>query len=212
MGSIIIGGGGDKESSALLDAEYEKLVLDSSYNSSCLYIPHAMESSRHASAFEWFLGAYKFFSSAKLLQTKDDIDGDYDSIYMGGGYCHRLRDNLLELGIDNGYLSSFLQGGGVLYGGSAGGVVLGKSLVSSREVLRYPEVFMSLQHDGLDLCDGWSFRPHYLGTEEEDRSLDTLAQAYHIGIIALSEDSGLIFNGSGELNAINESNTRTIRS
>ncbi len=191
-GAIFIGGGGGKEDAVELDAAYKNKVLSSSKSPSCLYIPHAMESGKHSKALHWFTETYDFFEDIKLLQAPKDLEDEYDSIYMGGGYCHRLRDTLISFDVHSAFFKSFIGKGGSLYGGSAGGVVLGKTLLSSREVMLRPETFLPLDHQGMDICNGLSFRPHFTGSKDEALAIESLSREQEIAVIALSEGAGVI--------------------
>lgn len=203
MGAIFIGGGGGKEKATEIDAAYRNNVLASDRSPKCLYIPHAMEREKHPEALSWFVETYDFFDDVKLFSGPEDLEGDYNSIYMGGGYCHRLRDVLWSFGVYSEYFKSFVASGGSLYGGSAGGVVLGRSLLSSREVMLRPETFLPLDQQGMDVCSGLSFRPHFTGSQEEALLVESLARDENMAVIALGEEAGVIIQDDQEYSVVN---------
>ncbi len=204
MSSVFVGGGGTAEQSLQFDNIYKEKVLDIEARPSCLYIPLALEKPRHNSAFEWFCETYSFFECPTLLRTVDDVIGDYTSIYLGGGYTHRLLYALGSLGLDGDYFSDAVTNGTIIYGGSAGGVLMGKSLLTAREVMRDPERYMHMSKIGFNLCQGMSIRPHFGNSSEERSAIDTLAKTEGISIIALGEESGVIFCNSGSYEVFNE--------
>ena len=212
MGAIFIGGGGGKELAASLDEAYKSSILKSEKPATCLYIPHAMKQERHADAYEWFVDKYDFFNEVTLLKDRDDVIMEYSSIYLGGGFCHVLRDTLQGLGMDRAFFQSFVSSGGNLYGGSAGGVVLGKSLLFCREVMLHPEEFVPLQQDGFNVCSDLSFSPHYIGEDSEKMELERLAVKHGLGIVALGEDSGIIFRDNISYSIVNAEHTLQVGS
>jgi dipeptidase E len=164
----------------------------------------------HEAAYEWLVGTHTFFAQVTLLVDRDDLDRKTHHIYMGGGYSHILRDTLRHFGINNGFFKSFIARGGILYGGSAGGVVLGRTLLSSREVMLHPTDYESVDNEGFDICSGFSFEPHYTNGESEIGALRRLATNQNINILALGERSGVVFDNDGSHAVINPEYTLPI--
>ena len=89
-------------------------------------------------------------------------------------------------------LQGFIQNGGVVYGGSAGAIIMGKSIVTG---LHSDKNKVNLRNfDGLDYLNGYSIWCHYKDVEEEQ--VLKCSKDYALPIIAVPETSGLYFEDS----------------
>jgi dipeptidase E len=126
---------------------------------------------------------------ARAGRTALDLDG-VDVIAIPGGntfnLAHMLRaDGLFPL------LSSFLERGGGVYGGSAGAVLMGAD-IGIASIADSNDVGLE-ETSGLDLVGGLDVLPHYR------RELHGVARAHHRdsghGLLCLPEPSGVIIVG-----------------
>lgn len=192
-GTIILAGGGGIKDSFELDRIYFSLL---SKSAKILYIPIALQTGIFSaeSCHNWF---------TKLLTTHDtggDIDftmhlaqdpvpnlTDYESIYMGGGNTYRLLTYLISSGMDKRIID-FTARGGIVYGGSAGAMVLGKDIRTAEEEndSNYPHFL------GCNLLGGKSVVCHY--SDALKQKISSIQKKITTPILALSEQSGLVLD------------------
>ena len=189
---IFIGGGGDIE----IAKKFDKLFFDSlEYNSKILYIPIAMGATTNIieRCYDWFSSLISNYNEDKnidfqiLKDTNQDIRlTDYDAIYVGGGNTYRLLSKIRQ-GNFNQKLESYLATNGLYYGGSAGGIILGKSLqtVAEESSVKYKEYL------GLNILKEYSIFPHYDNSQYD--KVVNLGKKYSLDILAIPEDAGVIF-------------------
>ena len=193
---IFIAGGGDERQSAAFDGLYETEVTSINPSPNCLYIPNATMGDNFTPMMNWFSGTYKFFDNIYLPNNiPEDIMPD--SIYIGGGYCARLKEFLKSKRMDREFFNNALASGVTVYGGSAGGVVLGASLATGREIMNDPEQYAPDDMDGIDLCSGTSFLPHY-DSSRMGAALH-LAKSLKGDVMCLSESAGVVIDNQGKL-------------
>ena len=184
MKRLVIGGGGSPEQSAKIDQEWVRMI-DS--DSPVLYIPWAQKETNLSEAEAWFRDTYTPMLGGRAIhiaQIDSELDRlqNYASVYIGGGNTGRLINQIDKVG-GRDRLRRYVENGGLVYGGSAGAIILGKTLHTA------PEVGETSQNtDGLDLLNGYSIVCHYDG---DSRRLPVL----HAPIVALPEDGGLVYDG-----------------
>lgn len=196
-GAMVLSGGGDIDQTFELDEKYFNLLGN---YSKILYIPVALEINPRANEtyFKWFSSLLEKHDKGKIEIDFTMITGDgvipnlslFDSIYFGGGNTYKLLHFVMTSGL-NKKIQQYLASGGVVYGGSAGAIILGKDVrtVENENIKKSP------LNNGLDLLAGKSISCHY--TQSEDDKLRKLAQSLQSEIIALPEDSGLITDSTG---------------
>jgi len=199
MSKVFLSGGGDIETSYSFDS----LFFDSlPQGANILYIPVAMATTmaRTEASFDWF---------SKLISSHSNNDryldftmwnaGDslpilhnYDAVYVGGGNTYRLLMVLEKLGMLE-YLKKYIRNDGIYYGGSAGAVIVGKSLrtVEEENLNNYSK------HDGMNLINNLSIFPHFLNSEKQKNTIRNICDNYTLMIAALPENSGLIIDDCG---------------
>jgi len=199
INKLFLGGGGDIEMSYAFD----KLFFDSlPQNANILYIPVAMATTmaKKEACFDWF---------SKLISNHSDNDRNidfsmwnsgeslpnlhnYNAVYVGGGNTYRLLSVLEKTGTLD-LLRRYIESGGVYYGGSAGAVIVGKSLrtVEEENLENYSK------HDGIDFINKLSIFPHFSGSEEQKSIIQNICGSHALKIAALPEGSGLIINDRG---------------
>lgn len=195
---IFISGGGDISDSAGIDSAYFSQLPE---NSKILYIPVAANLAKHGKNkyYTWFEKLVSFHSMDKniefdLLDEKDPIPdlNQYRSVYFGGGNTFKLLHFAKTSGLDQ-KLKEFLNTGGILYGGSAGAIILGKDIRSSTDVNE-----IDLQDfKGLNLFNNMSIFCHFL--EQDCSVVQNLAKYIESPILALPENSGMGFDLSGNI-------------
>lgn len=177
---IYISGGGNYLQSALLD----KLFFESCEQ--ILYIPIGLKRnfSGYEGCWEWFsLVCQKHHFSTKNVDMfiyLDELDRleKYDGIYIGGASDINV---LSQIFLTSGFadkIVSYYKNGGNIYGGSAGGVLLGQSI--------------DLQNKrGLRILP-FSILSHYSGNEHQ---IDSYFKTHQSPLVVLQENSGAVFDG-----------------
>ncbi len=188
MGKIFLSGGGNKEQTRKLDEQFARLVD----GKKMMYIPLALERDGigFEACFDWIVEVFSQFKyEIEMPQIEMFLDPkaikkqieNYDAIYIGGGNTFKLLQILYEGGIIP-KIHEFLANDKIIYGGSAGAIIFGKSIETVAE-----ENDQNYQYvDGLDLLGGNSLVCHFEGGELEK------------GVIGLKENEGLIVD-NGEI-------------
>ena len=185
---IILAGGGSKEKAELIDKYFSEII---NKNRPLLYIPFARKEPFDG-CLDWFKKTYEGYGITDIKMISDsnelrDLDlNKYSAIYVGGGNTYLLMSVLSEIDFKK-KLSSYLKNGGVYYGGSAGAVILGKSVKTSTSK-NEPD----LGEDGLDQLGGKSIACHY--REDEEKAIIHLSEEEDTEIIAIPEDSALVIS------------------
>src|SRR3989338_94052 len=199
MSKLFLSGGGDIE----ISYSFDSLFFDSlPQSANILYIPVAMATTmaRTEASLDWF---------SKLISSHSNSDkhldftmwnaGDvlpnlhnYDAVYVGGGNTYRLLMVLEKLGMLD-VLKKYIKNGGIYYGGSAGAVIVGKSLrtVEEENLNNYSK------HDCMNLINNLSIFPHFSDSEEQKDIIRKICSNYPLMIAALPENSGLILDEHG---------------
>lgn len=197
-GYIFLSGGGDLKDSFKLDEKFFSLLKP---NAKILYIPVALERDQagYEACRDWFSTVISSHSREKdisftMLLENDEIPdlNVYDAIYMGGGNTYKLLDYIYKEKLDKKLLD-FIKKEGIIYGGSAGAMVLGKDIRTAEE----ENDKNYLNYIGLNLIENKSIICHY--EENLDSKILLLTKRTNSEIIALPEDSGLIVNSEGEI-------------
>ena len=195
--TLFLNGGGCgeqvKESYALL-----KRKVDT--DKPLLYIPLAMEKEKYPSCLEWISGELKDFhfpkiemiTSATELCTKN-LD-DYAALFIGGGNTYKL---LAELKSCNAFskINAFLEQGGIVFGGSAGAILFGKTIDSCRHA--DPNKVGLKEVAGFNKVFGAYIGAHYpndnpIKTAEATANFSNLS--FDTPVIALPEEDTLVMN------------------
>lgn len=187
---IFLSGGGDKEASKQIDNLFINTIKEGGLGG-IIYIPVALTSKPYESCLEWFNSIFASRVSKIEMWTnlENKVLGGMEkrmAIYIGGGDTLRLM-NLVRDSKINKQIISFIKNGGVVYGGSAGAIILGKDIRTA------PEVRNSRQTQGLDLIGGYSIACHY--KTKNFLKLTRISKITESKILAVEENAGIIFNG-----------------
>lgn len=188
---IYLAGGGNERDSAKLDGRFVQELRDRGI-SRLIYLPIALRPERYESAAKWFKGIFENrvpqIDVLTDLSSKDiERDISESGIYIGGGNAVRLLTQIRESGFDR-RLVDFIKNGGVVYGGSAGAIILGKDIRTAPET---KNVVLE-SYNGLGVLNGYSVTCHYDRTENSKMNYLVVSQQINSPIIAITEKGGVI--------------------
>ena len=200
-GQLYLGGGGGSEDSLKLD----KRFLSALKNKKIVYIPIALtpKENGYESCYDWITSTLTNASNdfVEITMWTDlnnkklsDLDS-FGGVYIGGGNTYKLLDHFFQTGF-NKTLTEYYNQGGLIYGGSAGAIVLGKtiSIVAEENNSNYPN------KDGLNLLNEKSVICHFADSKE--KKLTKFIQENKTDIIALTERAGAIISNTNQIESV----------
>ncbi|MCK4788509.1 MAG: Type 1 glutamine amidotransferase-like domain-containing protein [Desulfobacteraceae bacterium] len=200
---IVLGGGGSAEQEAPVLSRFVKL-LDSGPR--VLYFPiatkDAAENPQHYS--DWIEatlrphGVLEIEMWPSLLGQDPAVLDGFDGLFLGGGNTFRLLYELRKNGFDEAILK-FSKAGKPVYGGSAGAIVLGR-YISTSKYFDHNDIGVD-DLRGLDLCAGASIWCHY--SWEHASLVENYIQESMQRVITIPENAG-VHIGEGGYSALGE--------
>lgn len=195
---IYLSGGGNEKQSFPLD----KFFFDTfPKNGSFLYIPVALRGNKlYPTAHIWMKSILEIHERNDIqFETADDLSKyrledlkNFDAIYIGGGNTWSLMQELMDSGFSQ-ELISYIKNGGVVYGGSAGAIVLGKNIDTHDD-----ENKINLKDtSGFNLLSDYSVACHY--TDKQSDRFKDWAISHKSSILCLPEEAGLMFGNDSIL-------------
>lgn len=159
VGQLFLSGGGSLEESKAIDSFFLKRIPK---NQRIAYIPVALANHtlypQVSDWFEEFLSLHERkdirFSVYRNLQEITSFKR-YTAIYIGGGNTYFLWEQLQKFSVAEKIIE-FHRQGGIVYGGSAGAIILGKSIREAPD----ENVTNLTSFEGCDLVNGYSIIPH----------------------------------------------------
>jgi len=200
-GQLYLGGGGGAADSFELDKKF----LGTLKNKKIVYIPIALtpKSGGFESCFDWITSTLTSASDdfieismwTDLTQKSISDLENYDGIYIGGGNTYKLLDHIYKSGFGE-VIIEFYNRGGLIYGGSAGAVILGKSIsiVSEENDSNYK------YENGLNLLNDKSVLCHF--NKDKKIIVEQFIENTSGDVIALTEKSGLIISNSNSVESV----------
>ncbi len=180
---------------------YKRLNEVIDHSKPCLYIPLAMEQEKYAGCYEWIKDELKNIDIPyiKMVKSADELAAenlnDFGLIFIGGGNTFKLlRDLKLSGAFEK--IKEYLNGEGVVFGGSAGAIIFGKDLKACM-LDDVNEVNLS-ETNGFDILNGTSILCHYTNrtVEKDEKSKQYLLEvSKHRKAVALPEEVTLFVNG-----------------
>ena len=190
---LYLSGGGSGEKSAELDRKFASAIGKSK---PLLYIPIAMDENRHPypECFQWLnktfnpLGIDKIeMWTEKDLRERAEVELDrFSGVYVGGGNTFYLLKELR----DSGFLPKLerlLKRNVPFYGGSAGAVIIGKTIAHAG--FCDPNDVKLKNFDAINLLGKRDIWPHYEHSQDEE--IQNYREKYDLDLIALPENAGV---------------------
>jgi dipeptidase E len=191
---LMLAGGGNEVDSEPLDRIFAAWM---GRGGTMLYLPIAQElnAAGYEDALRWVRSVFEPLGVREIKMwtglrehTADDLRG-FDAVYIGGGNTFRLLSLLRESGFDL-HLQEYFAGGGAIYGGSAGAIVMGRNILTAHGDTN--DIAL-VDTRGLDLARGHSIWCHY--EEAHDPLIYDYIGKYSIPVIALPERAGVGIEG-----------------
>lgn len=197
---IALAGGGGAADSRLLDEVFASWL---GLQGRLLYWPVALRGIRSfESCLDWFTATFaplhitRITMWTELTEHRGSELEKFNAVYIGGGNTYSLLAELIQSGFDHD-LKAYADAGGLIYGGSAGAVVLGKDI---RTVSHTDHNLVNLiEVNGLNLIQDHSVWPHYRSAQ--DHLIEEFVRAHQRPVLAIPERSGIIAE-SGRLRVV----------
>lgn len=179
---------------------YKRLNEVIDHSKPCLYIPLAMERKMYADCYEWIKGELKNVDIPyiEMVNSADELAAknmnDFSVIFIGGGNTFKLLYDLKASGAFE-KIKEYLNGEGVVFGGSAGAIIFGKDLEACR--LDDTNAVNLSDTDGFNILDGTSILCHYTNrtAEKDAESRQYLMKvSQYRKVVALPEEVTLFVN------------------
>ena len=158
---LMLAGGGNEADSASLDRIFAAWM---GRGGSMLYLPIAqdLDPGGYEAAHQWLRSVFEPLGVREIEmwtglagRTAEELRA-FDSVYIGGGNTFRLLSLMRESGFDV-HLQDYFAGGGAIYGGSAGAIVMGRNILTAHGD---PNDVALVDTRGLDLARGHSVWCH----------------------------------------------------
>jgi dipeptidase E len=188
--AIYLSGGGSGKDSRELD---EAFLEDIEKIKPLLYIPLARDLP-YDSCLDWIKSNFEFgeFKNFKMINNKDELLNidlkNYSGVYIGGGNTYKLLKELKEVGFLD-ILSKYIREEGIVYGGSAGAIILGKDILTAND----PNEVNINNFEGLNELNEFSVFCHY--NSEVKKDVEAYTKKTKNSVLVLSEKTGLIVQG-----------------
>ena len=191
MRYVIAAGGGDAQDSGPLDAW---LACHVPPGRGLLYLPIAMDARvrPYQECLNWLRSVFVPLGLHNIVMWTDvagkaDVDLDaYAALYIGGGNTFRLLQLLKGTGFV-APLRRFIDRGGIVYGGSAGAIILGRDIATAAHLDPNDAGLQDTQ--GLDLFSGYAVWCHYHAADDD--RIGAFVERTGYPVLALSERAGV---------------------
>lgn len=185
---ILLAGGGDSDQVTKIDELFSNYVKDGKV----LYIPVAMTKIPYAECEKWFREIYAKYG-IKNIEMCTDLSSitnlkEYKAIFIGGGNTFKLLKSIKESNFEI-ILKEYLQSGGLVYGGSAGAIIFGRTIEPA--IHADPNEVELEDLNGLNLLGGYDVFCHYNPKKDQNKIKNLNRKTY-----ILYEESGLLFDGN----------------
>ena len=185
---VILSGGGAGEKTKEIDELFASII---DKNKPLLYIPVAIDKVKHpySECLKWLRGTfdnlkvnlYEMWTESDFYKSKITSPDKFGGIYIGGGNTFYLLKILKESGFWE-FLIKALKIGIPVYGGSAGAIIFGESILTSSD----KNLVGLKEFSGMNLLKDISFFCHYKPEKDEKIKKSDISK-----ILALSERTGV---------------------
>lgn len=198
--TLFLNGGGCGEQ---VKESYQLFKKKVDTNKPLLYIPLAMEKEKYPSCLKWITGELAEFNFPKIDMITSAAElcaknlDDYAALFIGGGNTYKLLAELKSCGAFQ-KIQAFLEQGGIVFGGSAGAILFGKSIDSCRHA--DPNKVGLKEGTGFNQVFGAYIGAHYpndnpIKTAEATANFTKVS--FDAPVIALPEEDTLVIDKEG---------------
>lgn len=192
MNLILSGGVGAAKDQSMIPY-YAKLVPP---NAKILYLPLAKRTRPFSESYERMCANMTRFGSTSSIAMWTDLKdkrledlAPFDSVYIEEGNPFILLNALKTSGFMS-ILSTYISSGKLVYGQSAGALIMGADISFAQFLSGSVENTVGLRDTrGLDLLNGYSVWPHY--TPKDDPTIKRLIAEKRFTFLALPEYTGV---------------------
>jgi dipeptidase E len=193
--TIVISGGGNEKQTEAIDRHFVSLLNPAK---PLLYIPVAMESPQvsYKACYEWITGVFSPLGVDHIVMWTDLEDKSaadlkcFSAVYIGGGNTFHLLKILNDTRFSK-VIRDYLEIGGTVYGGSAGGIILGSHIMTC--AINDENKDQSEDYEGLGFLGRYAIICHY--EKEQESFIQSFIHDFQLPVIALSEETGLYIRG-----------------
>lgn len=192
---ILLAGGGSEKDSILLDKILVEIIPK---QKKLLYLPIAMDNTyTYEQCLDWITTALGNLNFRKIEMWTDLAKRQlneletFGAIYIGGGNTFKLLNDIRTAGFDK-LLLEFSRNKGIIYGGSAGAIILGKDIMTA--ALADENKVGLKDTSGLNMISNHSVWCHY--KNGDDKKIFEYVDKYNIPVIAIPERSGIFVNNN----------------
>ncbi|MEM7118794.1 MAG: Type 1 glutamine amidotransferase-like domain-containing protein [Chloroflexota bacterium] len=191
-GRLLLAGGGNAQQSEPLDKLLASWVGE---NGRLLYIPIAMRrtGTSFPDCWAWITAVFEPLGCGNITMWTDltahqpeELD-EFTAVYIGGGNTYSLLAELRASGFDVG-LRDYVAQGGIVYGGSAGAIILGGDIAACAH-MDSNNVGLA-DTAALNLVQNHDLWVHYQAADDDVRITDYIAER-RVPILAIAEEAGV---------------------
>lgn len=186
---LILSGGGKGKQTREIDSLFFEFVK----NKKVVFIPHSRKKEEFENSLNWITeNLFLPFKHDKFeMWTKLDDKSikdlyDVEGIIIGGGNTFRLLKGLKDSKFIE-TLKKFIEDGKIVYGISAGAIILTKNIITANPIDENKVELVDL--GGMNLLDGRGIFCHY--EEKYDKEIFKIIEKENIEIIGLQEGTGI---------------------
>ncbi|TNM61931.1 hypothetical protein FHN55_16590 [Streptomyces sp. NP160] len=192
--TVYLGGGGTSQQEAAL---WGPMLAG---RPRVLYWPFALDDGMLPGAESWLRGSLEKFQSGLDVVTWTSLEGHHRAemtgfhlLFIGGGNTYDLLTHLrAHSALD--WVRAHLDGGGALYGGSAGAILAGASIdIAAWHDENGTDLITSADLAGLGLLPGRVLLPHC--TAADAPRAEEWAARHGLEVLGVPECSGLVVDG-----------------
>jgi len=205
LSKLFLSGGGHANKTKKLDRLFEAHVPK---NKRVLYIPVAMPQKifTFGQCYDWIRVVFpklKIDMWTDLTNRKWEDLNKYGAVYIGGGNTFYLLHHINSNNFDS-LLKRYYKSGGIIYGGSAGAIILGRDIQTAGFGSDAERNQVGLtDFNGINLVNGYSVQCHY--SSSYDAELINYSKKKKVRVFAFPDDTGLFVEGK-DMRVIGESN------
>lgn len=185
---LILSGGGDSEIVEPIDRFFADIVDKEKV---IVYIPIAMEEYHfsYESCLQWFTETYSKYGIRNIEMWTDlrgkKLSNNHSAIFIGGGNTYKLLKAIKDSNFDKECIS-YLNNRGIIYGGSAGAIIFGKTIDTAKHADK--NIVELNDTRGLNVLGNKDVWCHYTEVDDE------LIKVYNNELYILYEASGIAFD------------------